>query len=1557
MSSNPYEIRGSGGTDEDSNDTGTDDSSGGGGYEGGSSRPVWETNRHIDREDIIQESDSGPTDTSSSDSSSGGRSFGSGAAPGQSQTSPAEIGPSGGGSNEPLQSPDGPTAGPSSNDESGRSDGTGGSSSGGRSFGSGAAPGQSQTSPAEIGPSGGSDGSGGSSDPSSGSGSSGRNPAPGPSRDPLDDALGGSGDGDGGGQPGGGQSGSGSDTEPPTGPTGSGPAPGQSSQAPADLGGGGGQPSNGGGSDQGGGGSQSSDEGGPALGPSRDPLDDALGGSGGGAGGQPDGGESAPESDTEPPTGPTGSGPDGDGADGPTGGGATPRPESGSDNNQPNPIIGGGVGSRDQRVDLSTGEGNDSLRSKARELEQQVLEETGAEDPDNVQVVREDGQLVPVVVGGGDRRVRQDIRAEVAGGVEGVDPGEVRLRRGDEGVQAELTDQGRVSAAAAESTVFDRSDLAIKDGEVVATDDAQQERRTRTLEGLGFEMGADGELQAPDAPGQDTLAEQRASERRTRTLEGLGFKLGSDGELQAPEAAGQETVVERRASERQARLEAGLGIERGADGEVRFPVAAGQETVAERRASERQARVETGLGIERGADGEVQLPDAAGSETIEDQFDLTRSQRQEIRQQAAEEFSEQTGEDISPTWIDVEVNDGQIGASIDKEAYESQRDRPLGNVQETQLGRDIVGGLEDWSGAIRRNVVNPVAEGAGLLTVSQRDALGPRAYQAAQVTAEEDLTLREGTQRYLTGGQGVDESLAERSTESFVQGGGLLLDFPGAARGLINIGDYAGAGASAAISGQGGDVVSVEGNVRDSIRTNESVEVRFAEGGFAGASQDAGEQIIAEAQQSFRERPVETTAAATGALVGTAVTTAGAARISSTAGQAVPYAFQPGEELLTFGATQTLGRTARGQRILSRFPGERIDNEEIVLREANRAIQGTRERLRLGARSLDETDFGIAERVPETNVRTEQRRGRLPAEVNVAGDLRPDIRGRARDARERLQDAAPGTDDLQNLRPELNVRERVGGLRPEFGRSGDGIDLGVGDAVSQAPQRVRLGAARARREVSELPSRARQEFELARRQRGLDSLGDRARIIGDRARRRGDDLSDLPQRVLEEGRLAAGEATSGAESVIDQITTGLSQTRYRTGTATRRRVDALSDLPQRAREEVQLAAGDIESVFENAREGVASLPARADQARARAGRRIGGIRSGLSDEFSRGEFVETDPPEDLTDIPRDRWGDLSESQRRELSQQLIDQINEREGVFGPTLDDVPFSRPSTDVLNRLSSLRDQQVRIDIGVPSRRTVFVDEARGAGQQPVDLPGPELESELPYEPGEVEIETGGETEFNVVQSAETRTDSGVAVQRVIETESETETEPEGSDLPFATEMTGGGADAIFDDVAVAGGDGGASDDLEGFLDAAQDPVIELSAVTRPAVDLESEREPVRIESPFEGIRGDGIFEREQEIEAQRFETELEQELETETETETELETETETEFETEFEFEREFEYETEAEPFTFDQRIDRDGPAFGIGARDETFETTFASAEEVLDGSEDGGSEPLF
>ena len=169
---------------------------------------------------------------------------------------------------------------------------------------------------------------------------------------------------------------------------------------------------------------------------------------------------------------------------------------------------------------------------------------------------------------------------------------------------------------------------------------------------------------------------------------------------------------------------------------------------------------------------------------------------------------------------------------------------------------------------------------------------------------------------------GQDEAAAvfEERLRSFgkgtFEGAANLGNVPAVALGLKEAGEFVGYAGSKTLAGEGDEVADQTGNALVT----------------AGAG----------AVDAFESNPAKVSGQLVGSLAGSYTAIAGASKVSSGAGRAAAYAIQPGEEIATGVATKLASRTATGSRVLSKLPGEKIDNEELAIlagRKAGRKLR------------------------------------------------------------------------------------------------------------------------------------------------------------------------------------------------------------------------------------------------------------------------------------------------------------------------------------------------------------------------------------------------------------------------------------------------------------------------------------------------------------------------------------------------------------------------------------------------------------------------------------------
>jgi len=243
---------------------------------------------------------------------------------------------------------------------------------------------------------------------------------------------------------------------------------------------------------------------------------------------------------------------------------------------------------------------------------------------------------------------------------------------------------------------------------------------------------------------------------------------------------------------------------------------------------------------------------------------------------------------------------GQISdAPTFSQAAQTDRDS-LGNL--AAISAEVTGPA---SQAVREEVVNPTARIAAAATEgdirSQEDLLQALTQdQSDVVNVDEELT---------------PDSVPAQTVEAGLRGVGetapLALSAPTTVATAADVGVDAAQFTGAEVASDG----PIEGGI---------------DAGQAGAK--AGGAFVAQSAQAAAERPAFTA----GTLVGTAGTIGAASRLSGPAGRATASAIQPLEEAASAGLTRAFPGVA------SRFPNNRIDNEEIVIRGAQRVGSGVR---------------------------------------------------------------------------------------------------------------------------------------------------------------------------------------------------------------------------------------------------------------------------------------------------------------------------------------------------------------------------------------------------------------------------------------------------------------------------------------------------------------------------------------------------------------------------------------------------------------------------------------
>lgn len=555
-----------------------------------------------------------------------------------------------------------------------------------------------------------------------------------------------------------------------------------------------------------------------------------------------------------------------------------------------------------------TGPGASQVASQASEIERRVLQNNPNLSAEDVAVTfnRATGEFDVELTRSFFERRSAELREEAAAestlvGPEDIDVDVTETGEGEFQIEAALTEEGRGRAR------------------------AEQEA---ALRGLGFE-GVSGELRAPEAPGAETLVEQRFQSDIERALAGLGFE-GVGDDLQAPEAPGAETFAEQRV--RQARevgavtsvggLEDALPADPDAVGTFIGGAAEpfeGQERAGQEVAEslfEAEIERQTGADVTPGEDFEV--VESGG------QFEVEVTARGERRLGGDEFEDEITALPIpsfaAPGFVEEGAPEPTAMSQLFGVSVPGFTDVPIANIPGTGEGvetfEDLIGGVQ---GAVTE-FGEEVAEATDAIP------LFGRPIQPEELTSE-----------------AADEGPIERQFEAGVAG---AFDLVSGAVGLPLLAEE---GREVGIEaerirreeGIGGiDFERVPGTERGIGPGPVDVEGEAPQLGFETAETGALPFIISEARELGGEvveglqeqaSTPEGRARLGGSFVASAAIMGGAQALSPRAGAATRFAIQPGEEIVSAGLTRTFPGIAR------RFPNQRIDNEEIMLRMFGRA--------------------------------------------------------------------------------------------------------------------------------------------------------------------------------------------------------------------------------------------------------------------------------------------------------------------------------------------------------------------------------------------------------------------------------------------------------------------------------------------------------------------------------------------------------------------------------------------------------------------------------------------
>jgi hypothetical protein len=382
---------------------------------------------------------------------------------------------------------------------------------------------------------------------------------------------------------------------------------------------------------------------------------------------------------------------------------------------------------------------------------------------------------------------------------------------------------------------------------------------------------------------------------------------------------------------------------------------------------------------------------------------------------------------------------------------------------------------------------------------------------------------------YLPGDTYLENAETGRlRSEEFVVGGVegafQLANIPATARGLDEAGEFLGYAASQTLAGRGGQT--------------------------AGAAKDATDAAVAEGFDALAESPGRNVGMLAGSLVTSVGVLGGAAKVSNRAGRVARYAIQPGEEILSDGATAALrsrrlnAATSRvglgdaGNRVVEKFPGGRIDNEEILLKAGQRASSRLSRSIRR-ARYDVAGEFGIRQgRTVQSFLRDSRGQVQIPRSPSVESET-----GGYEPPADLLDDSLTQSQDLLRASAEAEIeaeREQLG----DVGRTGGGLpdQGGINDRLTFDPDEADARLRRAR----EQPPRARLDDEATRS--GVDwqrvaelERGDRAAArrssfesVETELEREEEDLLSIarggrPETLLDDGLLDRAEASSFVE--------------------------------------------------------------------------------------------------------------------------------------------------------------------------------------------------------------------------------------------------------------------------------------------------------------------------------------------------------------------------------------------------------------------------------------------
>lgn len=298
-------------------------------------------------------------------------------------------------------------------------------------------------------------------------------------------------------------------------------------------------------------------------------------------------------------------------------------------------------------------------------------------------------------------------------------------------------------------------------------------------------------------------------------------------------------------------------------------------------------------------------------------------------------------------------------------------------------------------------------------------------------------------------------------------------------------------------------------------------------GETASATRDAAATAVSEGVDAVAEEPGRNTGMLVGSLATSVGVLGGAARLSPRVGRAARYSIQPGEEIISDGATfalrsKTANRLTRGRAdsVVDKFPGGRIDNEEILIKAGQRATSKL-------SRSIGRARYDIGAKLS-------RRQGSFIRDSRGSLDFsRPSSRSIETESYEPpedlLDDSLTQSQDYlgATARRELDAQR---GQLDDVGRTGGGLpdEGGRQDRLTFDPLQAEERLRRAREASPQRPRAAPQDSGRVQWGRlGELERGDR------RASRRSSFVSVETEREAESGRFGEIAAEGRPETLLD----------------------------------------------------------------------------------------------------------------------------------------------------------------------------------------------------------------------------------------------------------------------------------------------------------------------------------------------------------------------------------------------------------------------------------------